>query len=291
MAFETGKIITEKTGKQKPYVVLVTAHEKDEHFKSIQQQYFDDILLKPVQPSTLFEAAVKPFTQNPEKLEKDIKRLNSISEDQIKRLTGCRILVADDNLLNQEIITEILLEAAIEAEIAVNGEEAVQKFHQTPFDLILMDMQMPVMNGIDATLQIRKTNREIPIIAMTANATQTDREKCLSAGMNDFISKPVNLKEFWDTLSTWLKASEKKLPIEETGGSKLTDASDEKIRKLKQIRALDVEQALNKILRKKDLYLKIISKFIQLQRDIPSKILGCPEREKSGRGRHHHPQP
>ncbi len=277
---ETGKIITEKTGKQKPYVVLVTAHEKDEHFKSIQQQYFDDILLKPVQPSTLFEAAVKPFTQNPEKLEKDIKRLNSISEDQIKRLTGCRILVADDNLLNQEIITEILLEAAIEAEIAVNGEEAVQKFHQTPFDLILMDMQMPVMNGIDATLQIRKTNREIPIIAMTANATQTDRKKCLSAGMNDFISKPVNLKEFWDTLSTWLKASEKKLPIEETGGSKLTDASDEKIRKLKQIRALDVEQALNKILRKKDLYLKIISKFILLQRDMPSKILDALNGEK-----------
>jgi len=113
-----------------------------------------------------------------------------------------KILLVEDNLINQKVSLQSLRGMGFEVDLAVNGKEAIEKFKQNPYDLILMDIQMPVMDGITATRKIRqleqdlKTEKPVQIIAITANSLKDDRQKCLEAGMNEYISKPFNLEKF-----------------------------------------------------------------------------------------------
>ncbi len=120
-----------------------------------------------------------------------------------------RVLVAEDNQVNQLLVTTILAKAGMRAEVAANGVEAVQAVHQRHFDVILMDMQMPEMDGLEATRRIRQLGalgRAVPIIAMTANAMQEDRRRCLEAGMNDFVAKPIDSSELLRKIAAHCRA-------------------------------------------------------------------------------------
>jgi CheY-like chemotaxis protein len=114
----------------------------------------------------------------------------------------------DDDAFNQEIGRILLEEVGIVADVAVDGQFAVEMAKQVPYDLILMDMQMPRLDGMDATRAIRKlpTGQSVPIIAMTANAFAEDRVRCLESGMNDFLAKPFEPKLLYATIVRWLKA-------------------------------------------------------------------------------------
>jgi CheY-like chemotaxis protein len=118
------------------------------------------------------------------------------------------ILVAEDQLINQKIVVQLLTKKGWSVTLAANGTEAVERSTEMSFDLILMDVQMPVMDGFEATRQIRRASRgknsETPIIALTANAMKGDRERCLDAGMNDYISKPLIPEEFFQTIQKYL---------------------------------------------------------------------------------------
>jgi CheY-like chemotaxis protein len=115
-----------------------------------------------------------------------------------------RILVAEDNIFNQQVIMHILNKMGYQPHLVENGELAVAMLRSTNFDLVLMDMQMPEMDGIEATRLIRQTLPDQPvIIALTANTMQGDEEICMSAGMNDYISKPVKLEEVVAKLEKW----------------------------------------------------------------------------------------
>jgi two-component system, sensor histidine kinase and response regulator len=118
---------------------------------------------------------------------------------------GTRVLLVEDNEINQLVAQEILRDAGYIVEVAENGRIAVDMVQQRDWDVVLMDMQMPVMDGLEATQCIRKlANRaSLPIIAMTANAMQRDRERCLAAGMNDFVTKPVDPEELFKVLMKW----------------------------------------------------------------------------------------
>ena len=120
---------------------------------------------------------------------------------------GARILVADDEPINQVVACGLLEDAGLAVDVAEDGAQAVARARASHYDLILMDMQMPVMNGIQATQAIcaDSLNRKTPILAMTANASGADRDVCLAAGMSDFIPKPVNPDKFYETLLFWLK--------------------------------------------------------------------------------------
>ncbi len=130
------------------------------------------------------------------------------TEDDLKVFAGTKILLVEDNKTNQLLILGLLDESGIEIEIANNGKEAVDMFRANNFALILMDIQMPVMNGYEATALIREQNEEIPIIALTANAMSEDIEKTIEAGMNTHLGKPLNMHSFYKTLFQFLERGE-----------------------------------------------------------------------------------
>ena len=113
----------------------------------------------------------------------------------------------EDNEINQEVAQEILMEAGLIVSIANNGKEAVEKVNENSYDIILMDIQMPIMDGYDATREIRKNSAfaDLPIISMTTNTLLSDQEKCIQAGMNDYVAKPIDTTELFRKINHWIK--------------------------------------------------------------------------------------
>ena len=119
---------------------------------------------------------------------------------------GARVLLAEDNELNQELMALLLDSAGVAVDLAANGAACLDMLAVQHYDLVLMDMQMPVMNGLQATAAIRADGRYagLPIVAMTANVLAADRERCRLAGMNDFLAKPIEPEDLWRMLRRWL---------------------------------------------------------------------------------------
>ena len=193
-----------------------------------KQQYFNLMLNKPIRQSLLYDAIV--MMQNQEMI---VKNTHRIPKSEIVKLNG-KILFVDDIRVNQHVGKEMLLKLGLDCEIARNGLEAFNARKTGSFDVILMDCQMPVMDGFEATRQIRQYEAEtatkpIKIVALTANAMQGDREQCLKVGMNDYLTKPYTLKSLVDTLSQWLtvaKISDKKLELSEDDRENLASLTE-----------------------------------------------------------------
>jgi CheY-like chemotaxis protein len=148
------------------------------------------------------------------------------SLEAVERRRG-RILIAEDNIFNQQVASAILRKLGYRADAVANGEEALESLRRAPYDLVLMDCQMPVMNGYEAAERIRDPqsgvrNPRVPIIALTAHAMQGDRDRCLAAGMNDYVAKPVNPATLDLLLGEWLR-QESPAPTTEPGGALVFD--------------------------------------------------------------------
>jgi two-component system, sensor histidine kinase and response regulator len=182
-----------------PHLVMVTAYGREDVLKQADEHGLKNVLIKPVTSSTLFDTIAAVLYTHPEKAGY-VQIVPSSFE--ITRTGGTRVLLVEDNEINQEVAIGLLEDAAIQVDLAENGEIAVRMVQENDYDAVLMDMQMPVMDGIAATRVIRSDPRfeTLPIIAMTANAMAADREKCLDAGMNDHIGKPVDPDELFSVL-------------------------------------------------------------------------------------------
>ncbi|MBF0192157.1 MAG: response regulator [Magnetococcales bacterium] len=184
-----------------PYIIMVTAYGQEYIASSAaEKKLLDGFLMKPVHISSLLDVIMIVFGHKP------AKQLMENSNTQRASLAGARLLLAEDNEINQQVAMELLEQAGITVVVANNGLEAVNLVGREHFDAILMDLQMPIMDGLTATRRIRKEKSAqlLPIIAMTANAMAGDREKCLDAGMNDHIAKPVEPDEMYATLARWI---------------------------------------------------------------------------------------
>lgn len=201
---ELAKLIKESTSIQhKPVIFLISALHKDEiKHASENAKFVDDFFTKPISESRLFEAIANAVLQHPE-----LDKLTQLIEPEkaiFGELAGFHVLVAEDNLVNQQVLKGILRKKNIRHLIANNGREAIEMLAASnePFDAVLMDLEMPEMDGIEATQTIRKGKIQpnIPIIAVTAQAMRGDREKCLAAGMDGYLSKPVNPELLYRTV-------------------------------------------------------------------------------------------
>jgi len=189
-------------------IVMITAYKQDKLLTSAKKQRvrFDAILHKPVTPSVLLNTIVHAHQNGQKNNSLHIEKVTANCYERAKILENVRVLLVEDNEINQEVAALFLRKAGIDVTIASDGQEAVEWALQHDFDAVLMDIQMPVMDGYEATRIIRKlpAKQNLPIIAMTAAALQHDRDLCLAAGMNDHVGKPVSPDALIDVLIKWI---------------------------------------------------------------------------------------
>lgn len=209
--FELAKMIRQSTLKSNTIPFLAYTSSTEKIAKKCKDVGFTAFLNKPARRSILLRTLSRTLGTGSETSEtpseKKLVTQYSVREE-IKQ--SIRILLVEDNLVNQKLAKMILTKAGYQVEVAANGKIAVDTFSSNPedFDTILMDVQMPEMDGYEATRQIRKLGfTDIPILAMTANAMKGDRELCLEAGMNDYITKPIKRDIVFDMLDKWLCAA------------------------------------------------------------------------------------
>ncbi|MBI4763225.1 MAG: response regulator [Deltaproteobacteria bacterium] len=189
------------------HLVLFSSLGERGDARRMQEIGFAAYLIKPARHREIVDClAVVLSGQTAGKPAQSIVTFHTIRE---MRRGAVRILLAEDNITNQQVALGLLKKLGLRAEAVANGAEAVKALELIPYDLVLMDMQMPEMDGLEATLEIRNPqspvlNHQIPIIAMTAHAMHGDREKCLESGMNDYLTKPVSPQALADMLDKWL---------------------------------------------------------------------------------------
>ena len=185
---------------------MVTAYGREEVLKQAEETGFENVLIKPVTSSILFDTAVVALGTQRERAE----TVQAGPSFDIERMRGARVLLVEDNEINQEVAMGQLEDAEVFVDLAENGAVALRLVRENEYDVVLMDMQMPVMDGIEATRIIRADQRfdKLPIIAMTANAMASDRALCLDAGMNDHIAKPIDPDQLFGVLLRWIRRTD-----------------------------------------------------------------------------------
>ena len=200
-------IKSDETLRHRPAIVLVTAFGREEVREEAERLQLDGFLLKPVTKSMIVDTLVNVFADGGEDLR------GAADGEQASRLRGARILLTEDNEINQQIAVELLEGAGATVTVANNGREAVEMLSgpgHPPFDVVLMDLQMPEMDGYQATAKLRSDSRlaALPIIAMTAHATVEERQRCLAAGMNDHVAKPIDPAALFEAVGRFYKPAE-----------------------------------------------------------------------------------
>jgi two-component system, sensor histidine kinase and response regulator len=206
------------------------------------------------------------------------------TDTPIAPLRGARVLLVEDNDINQQVARELLQDAGIAVDVAENGEAALRRLQQSEYDLVFMDMQMPVMDGVEATRALRQVDRlaGLPVVAMTANAMEQDRQRCLNAGMNDFLAKPIDPQALRAALLRWISpaAVQARTPREPRHpGYDLPEG----------VAGLDTALGLANMAGKRGLYLAILRRYARGQRDVGQQIrraLGSGDRATAHRLSH-----
>jgi CheY-like chemotaxis protein len=188
-----------------PIIIMATAYNRDDVLSLARRCGIRSVMTKPLSPSTMLNMLVDIFGRSLSDKDSKLKKAHEMA--MIKKYLGARILLVEDNEVNQLVASRILKNAGLEVDIANHGLEAVHMVKEKNYDLVLMDIQMPEMDGFEATrvIRAREPFKELPIVAMTAHAMSGDRELSLKAGMNDHINKPINVQELFSTLARHLK--------------------------------------------------------------------------------------
>jgi CheY-like chemotaxis protein/HPt (histidine-containing phosphotransfer) domain-containing protein len=253
---ETARLINNKKNLPKaPVIIMVSGFNREEVMARAQSQIVDipAFLTKPVENSMLLETIAGVL---------GAPILKTVVEQEdlmiLPKLHGIHLLLAEDNDINQQIALELLTDVGVCVDIANNGQIAVNKVvhEKNYYDLVLMDVQMPLMDGIEATCKIREYRADLPIIAMTAHAMLEEKQRCYDAGMNDHIAKPIDPHHFYQVLARWVKT-----PSLITKDLSIAIAKVEEEILPEQLPPFDLATALKYVNGKKPLLLKIIIDF------------------------------
>ncbi len=264
--------IAAASGESPPSIIMLTAHGHDELTARAPEAAYAAALTKPATPSTLLETIARVrgigglFSQR----KHDSEELFS---DALAQLRGANVLVVEDNELNQELILELLENNGIAARLAGNGAEAIDILQDDTFDGVLMDCQMPVMDGYTATRRLREAERfsDLPILAMTANAMAGDREKAIAAGMNDHIPKPINVRHMFTVMARWIR------PATPTNAAPTGSATAEST--LPLVPGLDLPEALSRVQGNSGLLEKLLRRFAEQYADLEQQFTDLKEQD------------
>ena len=255
--------------KPTPIVILTAGHSAPEAGETRDGTL---VLLKPTSASAVFDLALDALQGIRGGAPRGLaaRPPNAFDADAADALRQASVLLVEDNEVNQQVASEILQEAGVRVRIAGDGAVALGLLEQEHFDLVLMDMQMPVMDGLTATREIRGRGMQLPVIAMTANAMATDRERCLAAGMNDFLSKPIHPRELFRVVGQWLPRA---VRVRDAADVQEQAAASEGLARLTGIPGLDVQRGLGFIPdRDEPFYLDVLRIYCGSYRDCAEKL-------------------
>ena len=264
---QVGRRLQGLTLQSPPRALLVTAYGEGPDPAILAIHGFVSVLLKPLTASRLLDALHQAFAGARTTPRPTASDTNAI-EQRLRQRAPRRILLVEDNAVNQEVAFDLLSAVDLEVDLAEDGQVALDKASVNTYDLILMDVQMPIMDGLTATrlLRERPEMRATPIIAMTANAFAEDREACLAAGMNEHVVKPVDPAKLYQVLIDWLPGGADTAapsPAPEQGCADQDTGLLELSRSLATIEGLDPEVGLRFASRRPDLYARLLRTFIE----------------------------
>nr|WP_315201199.1 response regulator [uncultured Albidiferax sp.] len=263
----------------RPRLVMATAFGRDELGQQMQSGEVDGVLVKPIYTASLhavlrsaLEGEAHPLSQRPDPGATRAHDLDSI--------TGAHVLLVDDNEFNQYVARELLESAGFVVEVAENGQIALDKVQAHSFDVVLMDMQMPVMDGVTATRAIRQLPAfaQLPIIAMTANAMQQDKDACLAAGMWDVVTKPIAAEALWSAMLRWVPPHQRARPVPAPAPGNppslaQTPSSEQAVLdSMGDIDGLDTALGLRRANGKPKVYLEMLRLFVRNQKDLETQL-------------------
>lgn len=256
-----------------PRLVLLAAGGHDLR-AGLDDPHIDAVLAKPVTPGALRNVLTELF--NPTQAG---KASNAAANEGWERLDGRAILLVEDNPINQEVVQDLLELVGARVTLAGDGLRGIELLQSRPFDLVLMDIHMPTMDGFEATAEIRKDPRfaQLPIVALTANALEGDLERCLAAGMNDYIAKPIHPGRMFATLARHLQAVSEHPPAGPAEARKASRAADpvgddSLLAALAGIPGIDVAQAVARMLGRADLYCQLVRRVAAERADLVNKL-------------------
>lgn len=264
--------------KKKPYTVIITSYVHEVNIEELKRIGVENILIKPITNSKVYDLLVNLLAGDKryENAFNQVKRETNKTQ-YLSRLESRHILVVEDNEINQEVTVSTLETVGIISTVAENGQEAINALEKNQFDLVLMDVQMPIMDGLEATRIIRSKGNLIPIIAMTANVFKEDQDDCMRAGMNDFVSKPIEPQHFFDTILKWLPENPARERNNQVIGVIENEDSnvDAYIERLRMISGLNVEFGLTNLQNNPKKYYNLL---LKLTNDYLNKINTCFEK-------------
>jgi CheY-like chemotaxis protein/HPt (histidine-containing phosphotransfer) domain-containing protein len=253
-----------------PIVIMATAFGREEVRQRLAERQLrvGALLTKPVTPSSLLDACATALGRAASARTRSVRRAEAMV-DHRAALAGARILLVEDNVFNQEIAVELLTRAGVVVSVASDGQRALDMLDHERFDAVLMDCQLPVMDGYAATraLRERPSLRSLPVIAMTANAMVGDRDKALAAGMNDHIAKPIKVEEMFATLARWIRPR--------TAGSvspAAEDAAETPVDALATLTAIDSRSGIAAMMGDRTLYIHLLRMFRDRETDFAARF-------------------
>jgi polar amino acid transport system substrate-binding protein len=275
---EASRRIKEHGGLSKiPAIVLVTAYGREEVMQQAEKVGLEGFLLKPVSPSMLFDVILQAFGEAVP-TSRVAKRCEQETE-ALEHIREANVLLVEDNEINQQVAKEILEGAGLNVKVAADGQEGVTAVKESNYDVVLMDVQMPVMDGYTATQEIRNLKSEIrnvPIIAMTAHAMAGDEEKSLKAGMNGHVTKPIDPDQLFSTLQKWIKPGERRGPVQKPEAPDVHPESDvtQQVEDVlpEYLPGFDLVDGLKRLQGNKTLYRKLLLNFATDYGEVANQI-------------------
>jgi len=251
-------------------ILMVTAYGRDDLLKNAEGIGIHGVLIKPVSGSTLFDSVAQTLGAKGEVQNSSPQHVADEMASTLAHVAGAHLLLVEDNELNQEVAKDLLEAAGLKVDIACDGQQAVDMVQARDYDLVLMDMQMPKMDGLEATRLIRagQHQADLPIVAMTANAMSSDREACLLAGMNDHVAKPIDPVRLFETLRQWIRPR----PGLGTTAENVVKPKTMDKTSVPDLPGINVSEGLSRMMGRQDLYLRLLQQFANSYRTAAHQI-------------------